>query len=206
MERNGIHMQHNHNGGGGGIQPSLRRTGFTKCMCQCLFLLRFLPFVMISALFIWGFYVYLYFIIFQGYQQVLIRIVLIIFFLPLYILSGCSYIRTVFTSNRPITDEFQLPESIDLNGNEDVINQALEQVILTRNLPVYTRSFGGYVRYCRKCLVIKPDRSHHCSTCGSCIRKMVWSLFCWSMLDLLTLFYLTTGSPLPLGQQLCCLR
>ena len=27
-------------------------------------------------------------------------------------------------------------------------------------------------RYCDKCQAIKPDRSHHCSVCGSCILKM----------------------------------
>ena len=30
----------------------------------------------------------------------------------------------------------------------------------------------GAVRYCEKCAVIKPDRAHHCSVCGSCVLKM----------------------------------
>ena len=29
-----------------------------------------------------------------------------------------------------------------------------------------------YFRYCEKCQAVKPDRSHHCSVCGSCILKM----------------------------------
>ena len=28
------------------------------------------------------------------------------------------------------------------------------------------------VRYCEKCLCIKPDRSHHCSVCEDCTLKM----------------------------------
>ena len=28
------------------------------------------------------------------------------------------------------------------------------------------------IRYCEICMVVKPDRAHHCSVCGSCILKM----------------------------------
>lgn len=28
------------------------------------------------------------------------------------------------------------------------------------------------VRYCEQCYVIKPDRAHHCSVCGTCVLKM----------------------------------
>ncbi|KAM0748594.1 zf-DHHC-domain-containing protein [Meredithblackwellia eburnea MCA 4105] len=30
----------------------------------------------------------------------------------------------------------------------------------------------GSSRYCRKCRVHKPDRAHHCSSCGKCVLKM----------------------------------
>ncbi|RQM21776.1 hypothetical protein B5M09_008309 [Aphanomyces astaci] len=32
--------------------------------------------------------------------------------------------------------------------------------------------YSGEKRFCRKCNVPKPDRTHHCSACGSCIAKM----------------------------------
>ncbi|CCI42782.1 unnamed protein product [Albugo candida] len=32
--------------------------------------------------------------------------------------------------------------------------------------------YNGKRRYCRKCKAAKPDRTHHCSTCGCCILKM----------------------------------
>lgn len=31
---------------------------------------------------------------------------------------------------------------------------------------------NGSLRYCDKCVVIKPDRAHHCSVCGTCVLKM----------------------------------
>eukprot|EP01028_Stygiella_incarcerata_P011381 TRINITY_DN642_c0_g1_i3.p2 TRINITY_DN642_c0_g1~~TRINITY_DN642_c0_g1_i3.p2 ORF type:complete len:116 (+),score=19.24 TRINITY_DN642_c0_g1_i3:628-975(+) len=30
----------------------------------------------------------------------------------------------------------------------------------------------GSTRYCRICLLEKPDRAHHCSSCGRCVLKM----------------------------------
>ena len=31
---------------------------------------------------------------------------------------------------------------------------------------------SGYPRYCRKCRLFKPDRAHHCSSCGQCVLKL----------------------------------
>ncbi|CED84005.1 Predicted DHHC-type Zn-finger protein [Phaffia rhodozyma] len=39
-------------------------------------------------------------------------------------------------------------------------------------LGVMAKSSSGGPRFCRKCGVGKPDRCHHCSTCGRCILKM----------------------------------
>lgn len=36
----------------------------------------------------------------------------------------------------------------------------------------YTVKSTGFMRYCNKCQVWKPDRCHHCSTCKRCVLKM----------------------------------
>lgn len=33
-------------------------------------------------------------------------------------------------------------------------------------------TLNGSVRFCDKCRIIKPDRCHHCSVCGTCVLKM----------------------------------
>lgn len=45
-----------------------------------------------------------------------------------------------------------------------------------------SRTITGSVRFCFKCMLIKPDRAHHCSVCGTCVLKMdhhcPWVGFC----------------------------
>lgn len=41
-----------------------------------------------------------------------------------------------------------------------------------QNLPTTNKTVDNTVRYCDKCRLIKPDRTHHCSVCGECILKM----------------------------------
>ena len=40
-----------------------------------------------------------------------------------------------------------------------------------RSMLTVKGSSGG-VRWCRKCNAVKPDRCHHCSTCGTCVLMM----------------------------------
>ncbi|XP_054922025.1 palmitoyltransferase ZDHHC20-B-like isoform X1 [Dermacentor andersoni] len=43
---------------------------------------------------------------------------------------------------------------------------------LGANRGILTRAADGSVRYCEPCGLVKPDRSHHCSSCRRCILKM----------------------------------
>lgn len=149
-----------------------RGNNFCKCCLAFISLLRYIPFIMISTFYGWGIFVYFYYSI-SDYDSIAVRVVIAVFFLPLYVLSYSSYFVTIFTKHRKIPNEFELPNSINYDDlTYEEINQALEQTILNRQLEINTRTFGGLVRYCRKCHVIKPDRCHHCSVCDQCIRKM----------------------------------
>ena len=74
--------------------------------------------------------------------------------------------------------------------NDEEQRRFLEQIVIDKDLPVSMRTIQvrteiwevcleagilvlqGAVRYCEKCAIIKPDRAHHCSVCGSCVLKM----------------------------------
>lgn len=55
---------------------------------------------------------------------------------------------------------------IDNASEEQDKNRVLENIIINRKLPVETTNDVGVIRICKSCSLIKPDRAHHCSTCG----------------------------------------
>jgi len=57
--------------------------------------------------------------------------------------------------------------------SEPEVTETLDAIVRAQQLPVVTRTHISQVRYCEKCSIVKPDRCHHCSVCGSCILKMV---------------------------------
>lgn len=50
----------------------------------------------------------------------------------------------------------------------------LRRIVDSRNLPVNMLTNDGKINVCLKCGLIKPDRTHHCSTCNK------WALTCFS--------------------------
>ncbi|KAK9058955.1 hypothetical protein SSX86_021572 [Deinandra increscens subsp. villosa] len=119
-----------------------------------------------------------------------IALAVLLMFHALLVMLLWSYFSVVLTdpggvppNYRPIVDE-ERGDVDRLTGSE--FSQ------LTTPEPTNTR-----IRYCRKCNVIKPPRSHHCSVCGRCVLKMdhhcVWVVNCVGALNykyfLLFLFY-----------------
>ncbi|KAK4553906.1 palmitoyltransferase for Vac8p [Recurvomyces mirabilis] len=98
----------------------------------------------------------------------------------LWALANSSYTIAVFTSPGSPADERQdhgrrgrkdggyegLPTYED---EEDVVaEQAVPQ-----GMTMVTAKSSGKPRYCKKCCTLKPDRAHHCSSCGSA--SWVWT-------------------------------
>ena len=54
-------------------------------------------------------------------------------------------------------------------------NDAANKLIIeqkAKGLPILNRTSLLGVRYCEKCKCLKPDRSHHCGACNTCVLKM----------------------------------
>ncbi|CAG9112817.1 unnamed protein product [Plutella xylostella] len=70
--------------------------------------------------------------------------------------------------------DFKLPASeLEklLSAESDDAQRSLLEAYAA-DLPVLTRTMSGSVRYCNRCVIIKPDRAHHCSICARCVLKM----------------------------------
>ncbi|MGH0190576.1 UNVERIFIED_CONTAM: hypothetical protein FKN15_047830 [Acipenser sinensis] len=63
--------------------------------------------------------------------------------------------------------QFCLPKADKEQYEREERPEAQQEILkrVAQNLPLYTRTGTGAVRYCDRCQVIKPDRCHHCSAC-----------------------------------------
>lgn len=156
-----------------GKPPSLLRrpcfylSSFVKC----------LPVIFISCIVGWSYYAYLVAVLLTSMsghpaEQVLCGTV----FHCLALMFVWSYLMVVFTPPGVVPMSWRLTqEEVDRLAaahSEEEWKSILSQFASQRNCPVRQRSVQAAVRYCEKCLAIKPDRSHHCSVCDNCTLKM----------------------------------
>lgn len=104
------------------------------------------------------------------------------------VLSGVPLVPSIFQVPPQLLEKLL---TADTNETKHMIlvNYCKEQ-----HLPIMTRTKKGYVR---KCSQVKPDRTHHCSCCETCVLKMdhhcPWMNNCISVVNyksfILLLFY-----------------
>ncbi|KAM6953586.1 palmitoyltransferase ZDHHC2 isoform 1-T1 [Aplochiton taeniatus] len=85
-----------------------------------------------------------------------------------------AYWQTIFTNPVNPLKEFHLSYSDkELLEREDR-GESRQEILrrLAKDLPIYTRTNSGAIRFCDRCQLLKPDRCHHCSICDKCILKM----------------------------------
>lgn len=83
-----------------------------------------------------------------------------------YLLANTSYTVAVFTDPGSPLAERRGRSSVNRHGYSH-----LPTTELTGHSSLTVSSSGGS-RYCKKCQCVKPDRTHHCSTCKRCVLKM----------------------------------
>ncbi|XP_050529166.1 palmitoyltransferase ZDHHC15-like [Daktulosphaira vitifoliae] len=143
---------------------------------NCIFIIiKKIPVVFVLCLLAWSYYVYIHHLC-LGYikipevkkSYILIYHIILVFFM-------WSYLKTIFTKPGEVPEKFKLPKDTfekfnkhnnDLDGQRRVLTE------FAKDLPISTVTNSNDVRFCVKCRVIKPDRSHHCSLCGKCVIKM----------------------------------
>lgn len=86
----------------------------------------------------------------------------------MYIMLNTSYTIAVFTDPGSPSET---PNRASKGGKYSVL-PTTEPSFDMRNLNTITVSSTGGARFCKKCQVPKPDRTHHCSTCKRCVLKM----------------------------------
>jgi hypothetical protein len=92
----------------------------------------------------------------------------------LYALADISYTIAVFTDpGSPLDPRTDAAGRRKGGGYEGLPTcEDDEEPQIPQDMSTVTAKQSGKPRYCKKCRCVKPDRSHHCSTCGKCVLKM----------------------------------
>ncbi|KAK3686656.1 palmitoyltransferase for Vac8p [Vermiconidia calcicola] len=137
-----------------------------RCCCNTL---AYFPLTFVYGLSTWAIYVEVNcsFLATDGEWQAWLKAGLGVF---LYTMANTSYTIAVFTRAGSPLDTRQDWSHNRSTGYE---NLPIHEPSPTPNITTLTaKSSTGAPRYCKKCHTTKPDRTHHCSTCGHCVLKM----------------------------------
>ncbi|VDP44904.1 unnamed protein product [Soboliphyme baturini] len=172
--------------------------GFGTCIRSrfvsiCIRFFRWLPVVFIVAVVAWSYYAYVielcicksfsvisciqWFSCAQCFVGTVTsdaeRIAYSIVYHAILIMFLWSYWQTVFTplGVPPKHYHIQLSTCKQLRQAQPQEQQQILRPVV-KHLQLYCRTHDGGIRICEKCLLIKPDRAHHCSVCGLCVLKM----------------------------------
>lgn len=140
----------------------------------CIRSVKWTPVFFVLIICLWSYYVYVYEYCILTLNSTSTIVTFLVIHQTLFLLMFWSFVQTVFVQSVTIPDSFKLPP-IEYELLECAESYRMRRQILTnfaKDLPVANRSSHGMVRYCEKCRLIKPDRTHHCSVCETCTLKM----------------------------------
>jgi len=136
-----------------------------------------LPVIFISLIVGWSYYAYVVAVVFTAMMDnVVEQVICAVVFHCLVVMFIWSYYMVVFTPPGSVPQSWRLTkldvERLAQAQSEEEWKNILSNLASQLSCSVKQRSVQNAVRYCEKCLCIKPDRSHHCSVCEDCTLKM----------------------------------
>ncbi|XP_021943744.1 palmitoyltransferase ZDHHC15B isoform X2 [Folsomia candida] len=142
----------------------------------CIRITKWLPVVFILAVIAWSYFAFVVQLCLYTMEEVWLKVLSLIIYHISLTLFLWAYFQTIFTTSNRVPRKFKIPqnlmERIESATNDTEISEILDNLVRTQQLPVQTRTNISQIRFCEKCQIIKPDRTHHCSVCGHCILKM----------------------------------
>ncbi|XP_031783588.1 palmitoyltransferase ZDHHC15B isoform X1 [Nasonia vitripennis] len=140
----------------------------------CVKAVKWIPVVFILSIVFWSYYAYVVPLCYETIESNVQKVFYLIFFHIFFFLFLWSYWQTIATDLVKVPDKFKLPaaemEKLLQAESESTHRQILER--FAQDLPITNRTIKGEIRFCEQCQVVKPDRAHHCSVCGTCVLKM----------------------------------
>ncbi|XP_048037585.1 palmitoyltransferase ZDHHC20-A isoform X2 [Megalobrama amblycephala] len=136
--------------------------------------LSWIPVIFINLVVCWSYYAYVVELCIYTITNTEEQVFYVIVFHLCFFMFVWSYWKTIISKPATPSKEFCLPKAEKELYEKEERPEAQQEILkrVARDLPVYTRTGSGAIRYCDRCQLIKPDRCHHCSTCDKCVLKM----------------------------------
>ncbi|XP_036451368.1 palmitoyltransferase ZDHHC20-A isoform X1 [Colossoma macropomum] len=136
--------------------------------------LSWVPVIFINLVVCWSYYAYVVELCIYTIPNAEEQVIYLVVFHICFIMFIWSYWKTIVSKPSNPSKEFCLPKAEKEQYEKEERPEAQQEILkkVGRNLPIYTRTGSGAIRYCDRCQLIKPDRCHHCSTCDQCVLKM----------------------------------
>ncbi|KAJ8015754.1 hypothetical protein DPEC_G00029430 [Dallia pectoralis] len=140
----------------------------------CARVFSWIPVLIITCVVLWSYYAYVFELCLFTISNMLEKVAYLVVFHVCFLMFSWTYWKSIFTPPASPCKKFQLSysdkEHYEMEERSDVQKQIL--VDIAKRLPIFTRAASGAIRFCDRCQVLKPDRSHHCSVCEACVLKM----------------------------------
>ncbi|KAL9916029.1 palmitoyltransferase ZDHHC15B isoform 1-T1 [Glossina fuscipes fuscipes] len=146
----------------------------TNSCAGCMRVLKWIPVLFILSIIVWSYYAYVVELCILAIDNTAEKVIFLLFYHIINTLFLWSYWKTIFTPAGTVPSTWRIPE-VEIERLLRIENQEQQKRLLeyiAKDYPVSNRTLSGSIRFCDKCKIIKPDRSHHCSVCGTCILKM----------------------------------
>ncbi|XP_008304127.1 palmitoyltransferase ZDHHC2-like [Stegastes partitus] len=140
----------------------------------CQRVLYWIPVLFIALIVAWSYYAYVLQLCIESIEDTGEKVVYLLAYHVIFIMFVWAYWQTIFTRPMNPLKEFHLSHSDkELLEREDR-GESQQEILrrIAKDLPIYTRTNSGAIRFCDRCQLLKPDRCHHCSVCDKCILKM----------------------------------
>ncbi|XP_049324620.1 palmitoyltransferase ZDHHC20-A isoform X1 [Astyanax mexicanus] len=136
--------------------------------------LSWIPVIFINLVVCWSYYAYVVQLCIYTIPNPEEQVIYLVVFHVCFVMFMWSYWKTIISKPSNPSKEFFLPKAEKEQYEKEERPEAQQEILkkVARNLPIYTRTGSGAIRYCDCCQLIKPDRCHHCSTCDQCVLKM----------------------------------
>ncbi|XP_060634545.2 palmitoyltransferase ZDHHC2 [Anolis sagrei] len=151
---------------------SRSRTGRVRRRCQ--WLVSWVPVFFIASILAWSYYAYVAQLCILTMTNIGEKVMCLITYHIFIAMFLWSYWKTIFTLPMNPSKEFHLTYAQKEFLNKEPRSEIHQEILrrAAKDLPIYTRTMSGAIRYCDRCQLVKPDRCHHCSVCDKCILKM----------------------------------